>query len=294
MYYRRKILLALLSNCGGKIEKLKLQKLLLLFCSKQQKPSYDFVPYKFGCFSFGANADLIAMKSKGLIEETETSWILINETPESKQLNSHDLINLDLICAKYDKLSTDELIVQTYLLLPYYAINSSIINKLLNEEQKRKVSKTISSDKSTTLFTIGYEGRSLEQFLNSLIHNNIRILCDVRKNAMSMKYGFAKGTLSNACYNVGIKYYHIPSLGVDSAERKDLSTKDDYIKLFTEYRADVILNTVAEQKQILDYISAEKRIALMCFEKDPHMCHRSHLAEAIIALSSSKLPLIHL
>lgn len=294
MYYRRKVLLALLSQCGGKIEKLKLQKLLLLFCSKQQNPAYDFVPYKFGCFSFGANADLVAMKRKGLIEETETSWIILKETPESKQLDSTDLVNLELICDKYAKLSTEELIFQTYLLLPYYAINSSIAIKLLNDEQMQKVKKTIIDDNSTTLFTIGYEGKSLEQFLNTLIRNNIRFLCDVRKNAMSMKYGFAKGTLSNACHNVGIRYFHIPSLGIESAERKDLATKEDYRKLFEEYRAGVLLNTTAEQNQILQYLSIEKRVALMCFEKDPQMCHRSHLAATLVALSKLNLPLIHL
>lgn len=116
------------------------------------------------------------MKSKGVIEETETSWILKNELSESKQLNSDDLINLELICSKYGKLSTDELIVHTYLRFPYYAINSSIASKLLNDEQIQKVKETISTDTSTTLFTIGYEGRSLEEFLNSLIRNNIRVL----------------------------------------------------------------------------------------------------------------------
>lgn len=62
MYYRRKILLSLLEVFGNDLEKIRLQKLLLLFTQKQETAAYDFVPYKFGCFSFHANADLLKTK----------------------------------------------------------------------------------------------------------------------------------------------------------------------------------------------------------------------------------------
>ena len=62
MYYRRKIILALLQVFDNELEKIRLQKLLFLFCQQQEKPDYDFVPYKFGCFSYSANAALTAMQ----------------------------------------------------------------------------------------------------------------------------------------------------------------------------------------------------------------------------------------
>ena len=49
------------------------------------------------------------------------------------------------------------------------------------------------------LFTIGYEGISLETYINKLIINDVNVLCDVRKNAYSQKYGFSKQTLELAC-----------------------------------------------------------------------------------------------
>ena len=61
MYYRRKILLSLLQVSGNKLDKISLQKLLFLFTQQQEVKSYHFVPYKFGCFSFQANADLHTM-----------------------------------------------------------------------------------------------------------------------------------------------------------------------------------------------------------------------------------------
>jgi uncharacterized protein (DUF488 family) len=59
------------------------------------------------------------------------------------------------------------------------------------------------------LLTIGYEGKSLETYLNQLIKAGVTLLCDVRRNAVSRKYGFSKSTLSEARMRVGIDYEHL-------------------------------------------------------------------------------------
>ncbi|HEY8929653.1 MAG TPA: hypothetical protein VIM55_10710, partial [Mucilaginibacter sp.] len=59
----------------GKLEKLRLQKLLFLFSKSQTNPEYEFVPYKFGCFSFSAQADLTTMIQKGSLIEEENGLI---------------------------------------------------------------------------------------------------------------------------------------------------------------------------------------------------------------------------
>ncbi|MCS2389053.1 DUF488 domain-containing protein [Bacteroides thetaiotaomicron] len=61
------------------------------------------------------------------------------------------------------------------------------------------------------------------------------MLCDVRKNAYSQKYGFSKGQLEKACTGVGIKYIHIPQLGIESEQRQDLKSQKDYEILFESY-----------------------------------------------------------
>lgn len=73
MFYRRKILLALLEEAGGKLSKICLQKLLFLLAEQQENPSYAFVPYKFGCFSFRANADLATMEKYGWVKQEDNS-----------------------------------------------------------------------------------------------------------------------------------------------------------------------------------------------------------------------------
>ena len=65
MFYRRKIILALLQACDGSLPKISLQKLLFLFANRQVKPSYDFVSYYYGCYSFSANAVILELKTIG-------------------------------------------------------------------------------------------------------------------------------------------------------------------------------------------------------------------------------------
>ena len=69
MYYRRKVLLALIETFGGKMFPISLQKALFLFTLEQepQERVYSFVPYKYGCFSFNANHDIAVLEKYGLL-----------------------------------------------------------------------------------------------------------------------------------------------------------------------------------------------------------------------------------
>ena len=93
MFYRRKIILALLKLLGGELEKIRLQKLLFLFTQKQEVKAYDFVPYKFGCYSYSANADLTAMVKRGMLIETETHFVMKVRTNFIKSLLESDVIH---------------------------------------------------------------------------------------------------------------------------------------------------------------------------------------------------------
>lgn len=53
MYYRRKVIVQLLSALGGSVERLRMQKLLFLFCQQQERAVYHFLPYRYGAFSLG-------------------------------------------------------------------------------------------------------------------------------------------------------------------------------------------------------------------------------------------------
>ncbi|MBN1129063.1 MAG: DUF488 family protein [Chitinispirillaceae bacterium] len=295
MYYRRKILLAFFKAFGSRVDKIRLQKLLFLFCQEQEKPAFHFIPYKYGCFSFQANTDLLTLKKMGMVNDSESEWMLKPETNEKVALSEADEKLLAEIESRFSGMDKTELIRYTYTQFPFYAVNSTVLERNLTPSEISVVRKSIARDTAATLFTIGYEGKTLEEFINILLRQNVSLLCDVRKNAFSMKYGFSKGTLKTACDNAKIRYIHFPGLGIESAQRKDLATKADYTELFETYKKTVLVQTTDLQQEVCRYIQKAGRAALMCFEADPSMCHRSRLAEALLPpLSSSNIPLVHL
>ncbi len=194
----------------------------------------------------------------------------------------------------HGKKSYGDLITYTYNHFPYYAIHSEIANRYLNSEGLKKVALNKPSASKTVLYTLGYEGISLEEYLNKLISKDIRVLIDVRNNPMSMKYGFTKSQLLNACNSVGIQYFHFPEVGIVSEQRQELNNQADYDKLFKKYKNEILPHTISSQENILNILKEQKRIALTCFEANICQCHRKHLAEAIVRLPEWKYELIHL
>ena len=144
------------------------------------------------------------------------------------------------------------------------------------------------------MFTIGYEGISLEMYLQKLVKNNVKLLVDVRKNPLSMKFGFSKTLLKRYCNSLDIEYIHIPEVGINSDKRQELDTQADYDRLFADYRKTTLSETCAHQKQIFDLLKKHNRIALTCFEAKPCQCHRSHLAEAVAKSPDFNYSLKHL
>ena len=131
------------------------------------------------------------------------------------------------------------------------------------------------------LFTIGYEGRSLENFVNLLIHNNVKMVCDVRKNPLSRKFGFSRTSLNHVLPNVGIAYINIQELGIESDKRTNLNSKRDYDILFQEYKQ-MLPKREAFIKKVFDLYKQYRRIALMCYEKEAEMCHRHVIRDYLI------------
>jgi uncharacterized protein (DUF488 family) len=301
MYYRRKIIFGLLEKFERPLSNTEIQKLIFLITRMQKnKKSYQFVPYLYGCYSFQLNDDLNAMFKREMLSkekvETSTTWLLKNEETYFHQLTDFDKKILLTIKRKFENSTIPELIKYTYVNYPFYAINSTILDKILDIDERIKVTnqKTRIQRKLKKLFTIGYEGITLEEYLNRLIINDVKILCDVRKNPFSMKRGFSKKDLQKACESLGIKYEHIPNLGIISEKRKELKTQKDYDILFKEYE----LTVLKENKEEIDYIygllKTHKRIALTCFEAEYCMCHRSRVSKEIENISQGKLKAQHI
>lgn len=266
---------------GGELEKLRIQKLLFLYSQKKKNPEYEFIPYKFGCYSFSVKADLNTMVKNGGLLENDNYFIKNNPDDFVKSLKVEDKKILNEVVLLYGNMNSNNLIKHTYINFPYYAINSTIAETVLNEVQLNNVLNLKKESSDIVLFTIGYEGISLEKYLNKLVINSVKLLVDVRKNSLSMKFGFSKSLLKKYCESLGIEYLHIPEVGINSDQRQELNTQQDYDALFDIYKKTTLIETKSHQQYIIELLHKHKRIALTCFEADVCQCHRKHLAEAI-------------
>ncbi|HZF16576.1 MAG TPA: DUF488 domain-containing protein [Steroidobacteraceae bacterium] len=129
------------------------------------------------------------------------------------------------------------------------------------------------------VYTIGYEGQSLESFLALLKREKVRLVADVREMPLSRKPGFSKTAIAKALEANGIAYVHIRDLGCPSAIRDRFRADSDwnrYVVAFTVYLAKQRDAVVA-----LAEICKADRTALMCFERDFNRCHRTFVAREV-------------
>ena len=130
----------------------------------------------------------------------------------------------------------------------------------------------------TTLFTIGYEGSEISLFIDQLLEKGVRVLADVRALPLSRKPGFSKTRLSAHVEEVGIRYHHFPELG-DPKEGRQAARAGNH----TEFRRIYISHLLGRHQQLalneLARIAANDATSMMCFEREPRLCHRSIIAE---------------
>jgi len=276
------------------LDKMHLLKLLFVFTQKQKAKAYDFIPYQYGCFSYSVYADINALVQKNIISEKDNVLTLTDKTNYISQLSQEDKSYLQQIKILLGTMSNNDLIKYTYISYPYWATKSAIAKKILSPAEYETVEQCKPKSNKTILFTLGYEGLSLEKYLNQLILNDVKVLIDVRRNPLSMKYGFSKSQLQRYCENSGIEYLHFPELGIDTEKRQELNTQADYDKLFTDYRKNNLPKTIATQNQIFEILKQKNRIALTCFEANINQCHRKHLAEAITKIPQFSYELKHI
>ena len=184
---------------------------------------------------------------------------------------------------QYGRRRGNALIAETYRRYPWYGIRSQIAGKVLrgDTDAMKMIEAARPVKGKPGIVTIGYEGLTLEAYLNLLLKDGVTLLCDVRRNALSRKYGFSKGTLAKGCEGVGIRYEHLPQLGIDSSLRKNLSDQESYDRLFARYEQDVLPQQTDALKVIADWVAQGERVALTCYEHLPGQCHRHCVSEAL-------------
>lgn len=263
---RVKLLLSLLQETGGEILSFRMQKLLFLYCNEFLKNNeyYEFIPVKNSPYSLQAVEDKKSLIKNNLLEKSD-DWILFSSDKRfATDLDFFEKMALQDLKNKFLQKTDEELA------------------EYITENYSEYISKPHHADDDEIIFyTIGYEGLSPEAYINLLVKNKVRLLVDVRKNAFSQKYGFSKVELSRNLQMVDIEYRHVPDLGIVSEKRKELSSEKDYVELFREYEQTTIKQQQSQLDNLQLWLQEKRRIAITCFEAQPHHCHRSHITKAL-------------
>lgn len=138
------------------------------------------------------------------------------------------------------------------------------------------------------LFTIGYEGAALADFLATLRQAGVCQVIDIRELPQSRRAGFSKNVLAAHLEGAGIDYLHVKQLG-DPKHGRDAAKAgrmDEFRQIFEAHME--LPASQAAVKQVAS-VAREKTSVLLCYERDPKFCHRSIVANHILALADGKV-----
>lgn len=130
------------------------------------------------------------------------------------------------------------------------------------------------------IFTIGYEGTTVGEFIAALTKAGVERVIDVRALPLSRRPGFSKSPLRAALGDAGIEYVHLKALGTP-ADGRAAARAGRHADLERIYAGQLELpEAIAQSAQMLD-LATEKPSALLCMEREPAQCHRTLLLNAV-------------
>lgn len=273
----------------------ELQLILFLVNSEldslNARRSHYFVPGESGPVSFEAMGDLKALTTLGYLDEEGLNDRTLNWLDA---IEPAERVAIERARSAWQGREREEMLAMIFRSFPYYAINAPVRHAVLSADELERVESERPIKSGSVLFTIGYEGRHLEEYLNALIGEDVHLLIDVRKNAYSMKYGFSRHTFEPACGAVRIRYVHLSGLGVDQRLRHAAQTVMDWQRMFELYEREILPEHGRELLRIKELMKEESRAAITCYERLPVDCHRSRVAKALAELRGWTHPIVDL
>lgn len=135
-----------------------------------------------------------------------------------------------------------------------------------------------------TVWTIGHSTRTAEDFLDLLDGSRIEILADVRHFPSSKHVPWTnRDTLAETLRVRGLGYEHFVDLGGYRKPSPDSTNTAIRNGMFRGYADHMGTETFRGSLEKLRVLAASHRVAVMCAEAVPWRCHRSFLADALLA-----------
>ena len=130
------------------------------------------------------------------------------------------------------------------------------------------------------IFTIGYEGTTVPEFLAALRKAGVERVIDVRALPLSRRPGFSKSPLKAALAEADIDYVHLKALGTPT-EGRNAAKAGRYAEMARIYAGQLELPEAMAQSQQMLELACEKASALLCMEREPAHCHRTLLLDSV-------------
>lgn len=127
---------------------------------------------------------------------------------------------------------------------------------------------------STTVVSIGYERRSVEEMVQILTDNRVRVVIDIRQLPLSRRKGFSKRALADRLSGAGIEYRHIRSAGNPYRHLKAQTRR--CLALYASY-----ISRHPEAVKLVKDEMTKPTVAVLCYERLHDDCHRSVLLSAL-------------
>ena len=134
------------------------------------------------------------------------------------------------------------------------------------------------------MWTVGHSTRALVELGELVRAHDIGLIADVRKIPRSRRHPhFDAATLPATLAACGLGYVHLPGLGGLRHPRPDSINRGWCHPAFRAY-ADYMQTAefVRELDGLID-LGRARRVAIMCAEADWTRCHRSLIADAVVA-----------
>lgn len=118
-------------------------------------------------------------------------------------------------------------------------------------------------------------------FLAALQEAGVEVVADVRAIAASRRPGFSKNALAANLHEAGIEYRQFRALGTPPDGRA-AARGHDLPKLKRIYAGQLELpEAIAAGAELSDLVH-HRRVALLCYEREPAFCHRTLLRKAVL------------
>lgn len=127
---------------------------------------------------------------------------------------------------------------------------------------------------------MGYEGRSTDDLIESLLKAGVRTLVDVRYTPLSMyRPELSKSNFQKRLQSEGMSYLHCPECGVPKDIRAKAMVSGTRDTIWDWYDANVVNRFF--HHNLHWFLNLDHPTAMMCVEHDPEECHRHRIFVAL-------------